>query len=279
MFTNNLNVGGLPVNVYSTGVTSSKPVVVLFVLHGRTQKSEDYIFLVNALLAQDLQHKRRDLYVVTFDHRNHGHRMVDANANEGWSKEDGKGNEKHAIDMYTIQTGTALDVSFLIDFLPAYLFPNGERTIEEWGVAGVSLGGHSTWISLARGPRVSFGVPIIGCPDFMKLMTGRAEEWGKTPFAGSKYLPKSIVKFIEEFDPAKRPFTAKDSSNPFIGKKILVLSGAADELVPWYVSESFFEGLEVGIHGSKRVVVEEGVGHRCSEKMVVELVNFVVELL
>lgn len=47
--------------------------------------------------------------------------------------------------------GTARDVSFLIDFLPAYLFPNNERTIVEWGVAGKSLGGHSTWIALKQG--------------------------------------------------------------------------------------------------------------------------------
>ena len=47
--------------------------------------------------------------------------------------------------------GTANDVSFLIDFLPAYLYPNDERTVVRWGVAGVSLGGHSTWITLKNG--------------------------------------------------------------------------------------------------------------------------------
>lgn len=47
--------------------------------------------------------------------------------------------------------GTARDVSFLIDFLPAYLYPDGERQIKQWGVIGVSLGGHSTWIALKDG--------------------------------------------------------------------------------------------------------------------------------
>lgn len=72
------------------------------------------------------------------------------------------------IDMYSIQSafliryaetrlndsytaGTAKDVSFLIDFLPAYLFPSGERTISQWMIAGISLGGHSTWIALKNG--------------------------------------------------------------------------------------------------------------------------------
>ena len=47
--------------------------------------------------------------------------------------------------------GTAKDVSYLIDFLPAYLFPNNERPIAQWLVAGKSLGGHATWIALTHG--------------------------------------------------------------------------------------------------------------------------------
>lgn len=52
---------------------------------------------------------------------------------------------------HDIPAGAAHDVSFLIDFLPAYLFPSGERTIDMWAVAGVSLGGHSTWHCLKDG--------------------------------------------------------------------------------------------------------------------------------
>ena len=47
--------------------------------------------------------------------------------------------------------GTAQEVSFLIDFLPAYLFPEGDRKIDTWAVAGVSLGGHSAWHCLKDG--------------------------------------------------------------------------------------------------------------------------------
>ena len=43
------------------------------------------------------------------------------------------------------------DVSFLIDVLPAYVFPNDERTIGEWVLAGFSLGGHATWLGLRHG--------------------------------------------------------------------------------------------------------------------------------
>jgi len=49
------------------------------------------------------------------------------------------------------EAGTAQDVSFLIDHLPFFLYPTGQRTIVEWGIGGVSLGGHSAWIALSRG--------------------------------------------------------------------------------------------------------------------------------
>lgn len=49
----------------------------------------------------------------------------------------------NSIDMYAMQRGTARDISFLVDFLPSYLFPNGEKVIEKYGVTGFSLGGRS----------------------------------------------------------------------------------------------------------------------------------------
>jgi hypothetical protein len=60
-------------------------------------------------------------------------------------------NVSHAVDMYSIQVGTARDVSFLIDFLPSVVFPKGERTVTDWFIAGISLGGHSTWLAMAHG--------------------------------------------------------------------------------------------------------------------------------
>ena len=38
----------------------------------------------------------------------------------------------------------------LIDYLPGYLFQNEERDFD-WGVMGVSLGGHAVWLCLQRG--------------------------------------------------------------------------------------------------------------------------------
>lgn len=40
--------------------------------------------------------------------------------------------------------GGCHDSSLIIDFLAAYLFPNGERAIEEFAATGISLGGQFT---------------------------------------------------------------------------------------------------------------------------------------
>jgi pimeloyl-ACP methyl ester carboxylesterase len=64
--------------------------------------------------------------------------------------------------------GTALDTSLLIDHLGSYIFnePNAPL-IEQHLVMGISLGGHAAWQVLLNDPRVTAGVVIIGCPDYM----------------------------------------------------------------------------------------------------------------
>ncbi|KAM5543744.1 hypothetical protein V8D89_002361 [Ganoderma adspersum] len=217
----------------------------------------------------------RDLLIVTIDQRNHGNRVVDERANMGWSPDPDKNNERHAIDMYAIQTGTAQDVSFLIDFLPSYLFPGGERTISQWVCAGRSLGGHSTWIVLRNDSRVKIGIPIIGCPDYLTLISKRAKAH-KLPF-GPPHIPDSLVQVIKRADPVAAPYTASDESNPFLGKKILVLSGQEDKTIPWSATKNFVEGLNVGEKGVKEVIVEPGVGHNFSLAMTKEVAQFISE--
>ncbi|RPD65172.1 alpha/beta-hydrolase [Lentinus tigrinus ALCF2SS1-7] len=279
-----LVVAGIPLDVYSCA-NATKPetlVAVMFLLHGRmgsARKMEDYVHGI----FKEVQERRRalpqgareaqDLYIVTFDHRNHGKRMENKKANMGWFDDPEKNNERHAIDMYAIQTGTAQDVSYLIDFLPSYMFPNGERHISQWICAGKSLGGHSTWIVLRNDPRVKLGIPIIGCPDYLTLISKRAKAH-KLP-AGPPYIPDSLLALIKRTDPAASPYTVLDDSNPFLGKKILVLAGKDDKTVPWSAGKTFVETLNVGQRGVKEVIIEEGVGHEFSEAMVKEVAHFV----
>ncbi len=78
--------------------------------------------------------------------------------------------------MGIVIAGASLDVSFLIDFLPSYLFPNEERTISQWLISGISLGGHSTWIILKDGKNAP--TPTLPCKSRPHTHTGtrRAED-------------------------------------------------------------------------------------------------------
>jgi len=280
-----LVVAGLNVDVYShpSATDPSIPVHALFFFHGRGGFAQDRDIVTTVKTIFDVTYgsnassRKKDLIVISFDHRNHGTRLVDTKRNLGWGEDPETKNDQHAVDMYTIQTGSAQDVSFLIDHLPSFLYPSGQRTIVEWGMGGVSLGGHATWIALSREPRLKVGIPIIGCPDFTKLISRRAELCG-VPFK-PPYYPNSLKAYVDANDPAKRPYRANDSSNPFFGRKILVLSGAEDTLVPWVASVEFVQNLEVGEKGIKRFLLEESAGHKCTPRMQREAGLFVNEWL
>lgn len=123
-------------------------------------------------------------------------------------------------------------------------------------------------------PRVTIGVPIIGCPDYLALISGRAQANGIS-LDDRRYFPDSLRAQIVESDPVSTAYRINGPTNPFLNKKILVLSGAVDPLVPWSASELFVEGLQVGDKGVKKVVIEAGAGHEVTPAAVKELVAFV----
>jgi len=82
------------------------------------------------------------------------------------------------------------------------------------------------------------------------------------------------LALVRNEGPPSTPYFSEDSSNPFFGKKILVLSGGADPLVPWTASQTFVERLVVGPKGVKKVVVQPDTGHTCTLEMVREMVEF-----
>lgn len=146
--------------------------------------------------------------MVSFDARNHGHRLTNQVAQQGW----GKGNEKHAMDLYASILGTSADVSFLIDFLPAYLFPHDDRQITSWCITGKSMGGHCVYHILKDDPRVNVGVSMIGMPDFTRLLEFRT----KQAFVrnGPPYVPTSLRALVKQRDPANAPYDRQSADNP-----------------------------------------------------------------
>jgi len=277
-----LAVGGIQVNVFSPVLDAGRGVdrvAILFLLHGRLSKADALEAAAENLVEKSedkrsiLEETALKLVVVTFDLRNHGVRTIDPQGNQQWSDKAKENNPRHAIDMFSIISGTHRDISFLIEFLPSYLFPDGEQTIERWMLAGISLGGHAAWYALRHEPRLSVCIPIIGCPDYLTLMHDRAKASGLQ--LGPPVFPDSLLEIIERESPVSAQ--TKPGRNPFLGKKILVLAGGKDELVPWGFSESFVKQIKVGERGVKKVVVYPGVGHAFTPSMEEDVANFVWE--
>lgn len=177
--------------------------------------------------------------------------------------------------MFNTYTGTSTDLSLLLTQLPHYL----PFTLSTHICGGVSLGGHATWVTLMREPRITAGMVVIGCPDYIRLMTDRAirsrvpsttttEPPGKD-FLGSQDFPQSLVAAVEQYDPAgillgeldvyspedylQEPSTTEIKRlGPIIdrtlaGKNIICLSGGKDRLVPYAQGEVFLSWLKRAI--------------------------------
>ena len=97
-------------------------------------------------------------------------------------------------------------------------------------------------------------------------MEQRAEKLGIPRTA--PYFPESLRALVRTYDTVVAP------PGTFVGKRILVLGGADDTLVPWSTSRAFVEALDVGEHGRKRVVVQPGVKHEFPDEMREELFRF-----
>ncbi|TPX72187.1 hypothetical protein SpCBS45565_g00422 [Spizellomyces sp. 'palustris'] len=249
-----LSVGGLPLHILglSTIPPSPKPIQVVFFAHGRLNTAE-----ASRPICQDIySHLPPSTLMVTFDQRNHGHRIIHPLANESWKK----GNDNHAIDMWAIQYGTARDVSYLMDILPAFL----GRDVEAWGMCGVSLGGHATLLALANDPRLQTGVSIIGCGDYLTLMTHRSQKSTPQiplPPASERYINSQLVSVLQAHDPIHRAHAFRD-------KALLLLNGGSDKLVPASCNEAFISQLGAVMDPERfDVVVEDGVKHAVTETM------------
>ena len=116
---------------------------------------------------------------------------------------------------------------------------------------------------------------VSGCPDYLALLSERAAMNG-IPFE-PPYIPQTFLSIVSRQDAATAPYSAADSSNPFHGKKILVLAGAEDRMVPWSASKAFVDHLNVAPGGVKEVILEPGVGHECTKEMVRAMSKFIWE--
>lgn len=206
-----------------------------------------------------------------------------------------------------------MDNSTLLDHLPTYVFPDNSHTISDNIILGVSLGGHSAWQCIFHEKRFRAAVIVIGCPDYIRLMSHRAQTSGldswysSTPpgssFLGSKDFPSGLISAVRQRDPAGI-FLGTDCDrsilydpearglreffrNSIAGKKILVLSGAADNLVPYSCANPFLDFLKHEIATDERLVRSKtymedilfpNTGHAMPEQMVQQAIRFILDI-
>lgn len=259
---------------------------------------------------------KRGLIAAAFDQRNHGSREIHRLANHAWNNGNATHAQDMfgIVSGTVVDTRLLIDALPGYIFLDRPLPPTFDQHI----ACGVSLGGHSTWQTLFSEPRVAAGVSIIGCPDFELMMRDRArlsrrstyDREGTNPatadgaaFLGSADFPPALARQCEQFDPkgivfgAGRDVIVSPSSEeqarirPVLdshvrGKKFLLCSGGEDKLVPWRCSEPFtrfFEGAaeswyrDAGLSVDNRVY--PGVGHECSDEMVLDAIEFVCNVV
>lgn len=274
-------IAGILTTIYGLEELSNfHDISCLWLLHPRGSQREAMASIAYGAIRQWAQqghasHKKQGLICVSFDQRNHGVRQAAKLANEDWRS----GNPRHAQDMFSIFQGTAADTSLLIDYLPAYIFPQDEHTITSHLVLGVSLGGHAAWQCVLHDSRITSAVVIIGCSDYVRLMHHRAEKsklesWHAKESKGSKFLgskdfPKALQEAVDKWDPASllmaemiRPGDQDYERQPtdeekqklmplmrdhLQGKKIFNIAGGADKLVPYTCSVPFLTWLKNAI--------------------------------
>lgn len=256
----------------------------------------------------------RGLIALAFDQRNHGTRQVHELANMSWKK----GNKAHAQDMFGVLSGAVVDQGVLLDAVGGYLFHDqegtGEKRVIDYHLAlGVSVGGHSVWQLMFADPRVRAAVIVIGCPDYMSLMSNRARksklstypaakgDAGITSFLGSKDFPPSLVDACLKYDPKGTLFGTSNVPKSSLespgdeslrqrvherleGKRFLLCSGGDDRLVPYSCSVPFLDWFkeaagvsfkEEGIYVEDKVYA--GIGHEFSADMVKDAVRFITD--
>ncbi|KAK3684735.1 hypothetical protein B0T22DRAFT_196463 [Podospora appendiculata] len=285
---------GLLVDVYGLAELppSAARVSCLWLHHPRTRSKETMADIAARCVAawNDANTGAgtdRGLIALAFDQRNHGSRLVHELANASWRE----GNATHAQDMFGVIAGAVADQAVLLDAVGGYLFHDHDHDQEQAGkqrvvidqhlALGVSLGGHSVWQAMFADPRIRAGVVVIGCPDFMNLISDRArrsrlatysaaegKEQGAS-FLGSKDFPLSLVEACQKLDPKAILFGTAPvpSSSPSPGaaddneilrqqeilherlhdKKFLLCSGGDDKLVPYRCAEPFMQWFKAAI--------------------------------
>ncbi|KPM44069.1 hypothetical protein AK830_g2426 [Neonectria ditissima] len=262
-----INIAGIPLYLFGVDELNAeqrKDTTVLFHIHGRTRTYQDAEEIAHQLLHEwrSRGSATKGLVVATFDNRNHGTRAIDEISIQDWAS----GNPRHAQDMLSTIDGIVADVETCVTFLESYV--EGIFTPKNFIATGLSLGGHTTWNILAKDPRIHAGIVVVGSPNLTSMLEERLANYKQTQVitADTKEWPKSIEKLYRERDRGLEGIS---------GKKILILNGAIDPLVPTKFTHDWVD--KFASNNEVIFVEQDATGHWLSLQMVEKIVDWVVE--
>ncbi|KAK9455437.1 Alpha/Beta hydrolase protein [Dipodascopsis uninucleata] len=266
-----VNIAGILVYVYGLEeLTEAQKnnVVVFFHIHGRTRtykNSEEVILqiLADVRKVAGPSGTKKGFIGVTFDNRNHGARTVDEMSIATWKD----GNDNHALDMMSMIDGIAVDIQTVMKYLECYL-----KVIKptQFIITGKSLGGHVTWNLLSSDPQVFAAISVVGCPDMSSLMAERIGGYSKL-----EEIRENTPRWPTSLTPI---YKARDELITHIsGKKILILNGELDTLVPDKFTRAYIE--KYGGNNEIVYICQPSVGHWLSWEMIDKMVEWFLPFL
>ncbi|KAE8316728.1 hypothetical protein BDV41DRAFT_573621 [Aspergillus transmontanensis] len=248
-----INIAGFHVYLYGVDELSpqqSKDTVVLFHVHGRTRSYADAELFAHQFLFQLKQMGNLKKGFV-----------IDSLAVQDWSG----GNQKHAHDMLAMIDGNVFDIQTVMKYLSVYT--EGLFTPTEFVMSGLSLGGHTAWDILSKVQGIKAAIIIVGSPNLTDLLIERLDN------AADSEKGTDSTKWTESISLMYR---GRDRSLGNIhGKRILILNGALDALVPSKFTLPWIEK-----NGSRNDVsfnVFENTGHWLSLEMMDTIVEWVLQ--
>ncbi|KUL84350.1 hypothetical protein ZTR_06330 [Talaromyces verruculosus] len=135
---------------------------------------------------------------------------------------------------------------------------------------GLSLGGHVTWDILADDPRIQIAIIIVGSPNLTSMLVDRLTQYKPVSDVpkNTDLWPKSIEKlYLERDEKVKR----------IAGKKILILNGAVDDLVPSKFTIPWMENFSA--NNDVMFVEQQETGHALSYEMIQRIVDWLPQWL
>ncbi len=225
-----------------------KPIV--FFLHGLTGSVQNSLQYCRELA-------EAGYLAIAIDQRNHGNRLVELVSNQS-------GSHNYLYNTYSFYTGTAIDISHIIDFIPIVL--NVIPT--EFITVGFSLGAHAALVAATLDNRITKSIAICGTGDRQTMISKRRQEKGDDENSISAEFTPQFQQVLDKYDPI-------NNLQKLTNTKILLLHGNGDNIVTPYSNQKLLttyqkqfptrDNITLEIHPANRHKITSGMWQRTLE--------------